>query len=79
MSLPFLQLTMLIFVAARQEKLLQGVLTEILQLTSTHDPLSVRTPLYPFDHTRVFQNATLDTEGDIPGSHIAPLPSPPAD
>jgi len=34
-------------------------------------------PLYPFSHSRVFQNATRDTQGDIPGSHIAPLPDPP--
>lgn len=46
-------------------------------MTSTEDPLSVRTPLYPFSHSRVFQNATRDTEDDIPGSHIAPLPSTP--
>jgi hypothetical protein len=46
-------------------------------MTSTHDPLSVRTPLYPFSHSRIFQNAASDVEGDIPGSHIAPLPSPP--
>jgi len=64
-------------IGVRQEKLLQGVLAEILQLTSTHNPLSVRMPLYPFSHTRVFQNATRDTQGDIPGSHIAPLPDPP--
>jgi hypothetical protein len=78
------RLHVVIFVAnaptARQEKLLQGMLTEILHLTSTQNPLSVRMPLYPFSHDRVFKNATLDTQSEESsgsgGSRIAPLPSP---
>jgi len=69
-------------IGIRQEKLLQGMMTEILRLTSTDNPLAVGIPLYPFSHERVFKNATQDiqtSEATNVEAHIAPLPSPPFD
>ncbi|KAI0691334.1 hypothetical protein BC835DRAFT_122452 [Cytidiella melzeri] len=57
-------------IGTRQEKLLQGLMTEIVRMTSQMHPLEMGVPLYPFSHSGVFPvpqyNAT-DTTG-------APLP-----
>ena len=54
---------------ARQERLLQGLMTEIVRMTSQMQPLEVGVPLYPFSHAGVFPKET------IPQDHTgAPLP-----
>jgi hypothetical protein len=57
--------------AARQEKLLQGLMREIVQLTSQKQPLEVGLPLYPFSHTTLFATPTLPEN-----AQMAPLPNP---
>ncbi|OJT03012.1 hypothetical protein TRAPUB_6355 [Trametes pubescens] len=55
--------------AARQEKLLQGLMTEIVRMTTQMQPLEVGVPLYPFSHAGVFSKETMPTDGTG-----APLP-----
>ena len=52
--------------SARQEKLLQGLMSEIVRLTSQMQPLDVGVPLYPFSRETAF---------DKPSPTSAPLPS----
>lgn len=54
---------------ARQEKLLQGLMTEIVRMTSQMQPLEVGVPLYPFSHAGVFAKGTM-----APDPTAAPLP-----
>ena len=56
----------LTFYSARQEKLLQGLMSEIVRLTSQMQPLDVGVPLYPFSRETAF---------DKPSPTSAPLPS----
>ncbi|KAF8527976.1 hypothetical protein BU17DRAFT_81209 [Hysterangium stoloniferum] len=65
-------------IGLRQEKLLQGFMAEILQLTSQAQPLKVGVPLYPFSHAGVFPSAQEEggkSPDDSAGGHVAPLPS----
>ncbi|KAF8481091.1 hypothetical protein DFH94DRAFT_441748 [Russula ochroleuca] len=62
-------------IGTRQEKLLQGLMSEIVRMTTQQQPLEVGIPLYPFSHAGVFSN--------VPGSdedvgHVAPLPLSPS-
>lgn len=52
--------------SARQEKLLQGLMSEIVRITSQMEPLEVGVPLYPFSKETAF---------DKPSPTSAPLPS----
>ena len=52
--------------SARQEKLLQGLMSEIVRITSQMQPLEVGVPLYPFSRETAF---------DKPSPTTAPLPS----
>lgn len=54
---------------ARQEKLLQGLMVEIIRLTNQNDPLGV--PLYPFSHRGLFPKGANASVEDRIG---APLP-----
>ncbi|EIN14198.1 hypothetical protein PUNSTDRAFT_58483 [Punctularia strigosozonata HHB-11173 SS5] len=66
-------------IGTRQEKLLQGLMSEIVRMTTQKEPLQVGIPLYPFSHARVFADAqeTAAAAGRD-DHHIAPLPvSPP--
>lgn len=56
----------------RQEKLLQGLMKEIVRLTTQKRPLEVGLPLYPFSHTTLFASPTVPLD-DTP---MAPLPNP---
>lgn len=63
---------------ARQEKLLQGLMTEILQMTSQAQPLKVGVPLYPFSHAGVFPTTKAEDgeSSDLKMEpHVAPLPT----
>ncbi|KAF8584497.1 hypothetical protein K439DRAFT_1346065 [Ramaria rubella] len=68
-------------IGIRQEKLLQGLMTEILQMTTQAQPLKVGVPLYPFSHAGVFPSnqgedgKSPDMEAVAAGGHVAPLPS----
>jgi len=66
------------FAAARQEKLLQNMMAEILQMTSQAQPLKVGVPLFPFSHAAVFPT-TKTEDGKSPdlkaATHVAPLPT----
>ncbi|KAI0673525.1 hypothetical protein C8Q78DRAFT_969110 [Trametes maxima] len=56
-------------IGTRQEKLLQGLMTEIVRMTTQMQPLEVGVPLYPFSHAGVFSKETIPTDGTS-----APLP-----
>ncbi|KAG2159959.1 uncharacterized protein EDB93DRAFT_1073536 [Suillus bovinus] len=58
-------------IGTRQEKLLQGLMEEIVRLTSQKQPLEVGLPLYPFSHTTLFATPTLPEN-----AQMAPLPNP---
>ncbi|KAF9787342.1 hypothetical protein BJ322DRAFT_1054850 [Thelephora terrestris] len=53
-------------IGTRQEKLLQGLMSEIVRLTSQMEPLEVGVPLYPFSRETAFGK---------PSPTSAPLPS----
>ncbi|KAG0708958.1 hypothetical protein DFH29DRAFT_1036272 [Suillus ampliporus] len=58
-------------IGTRQEKLLQGLMREIVRLTNQKQPLEVGLPLYPFSHTTLFATPTLPEN-----AQMAPLPNP---
>ncbi|GJJ09515.1 hypothetical protein Clacol_003738 [Clathrus columnatus] len=58
----------------RQEKLLQGLMAEILRMTSQAQPLKVGVPLFPFSHAGVFPTQNTNPKEMAAGAHIAPLP-----
>ncbi|KAK7694814.1 hypothetical protein QCA50_002002 [Cerrena zonata] len=59
-------------IGTRQEKLLQGLMTEIVRMTSQMQPLEVGVPLYPFSHTTLFSK---DGSGAVQQDPIdTPLP-----
>ncbi|KAH7911949.1 hypothetical protein BJ138DRAFT_1062114 [Hygrophoropsis aurantiaca] len=61
-------------IGTRQEKLLQGLMREIVRLTSQKQPLEVGLPLYPFSHSTLFsESSSRMTQDGIP---MAPLPNP---
>ncbi|OCH95807.1 hypothetical protein OBBRIDRAFT_767116 [Obba rivulosa] len=55
-------------IGVRQEKLLQGLMTEIVRMTSQMQPLEVGVPLYPFSHERVFAQSQERTGAPLPGT-----------
>jgi hypothetical protein len=61
---------------ARQEKLLQGLMSEIVRMTTQQQPLEVGIPLYPFSHAGVFSKPAPGSEEDL--GHVAPLPLSPS-
>ncbi|OSD03577.1 hypothetical protein PYCCODRAFT_1434486 [Trametes coccinea BRFM310] len=56
-------------IGTRQEKLLQGLMTEIVRMTTQVQPFEVGVPLYPFSHAGVFSKDTVPRDGTG-----APLP-----
>ncbi|KAN0100701.1 hypothetical protein V8E55_000685 [Tylopilus felleus] len=59
-------------IGIRQEKLLQGLMKEIVRLTTQEKPLEVGLPLYPFSHATLFASPAIPPS-DTP---MAPLPNP---
>ncbi|KIM85323.1 hypothetical protein PILCRDRAFT_817327 [Piloderma croceum F 1598] len=57
-------------IGTRQEKLLQGLMREIVRMTAQKQPLEVGVPLYPFSHAGVFD------KGSRPVGERAPPPAP---
>ena len=63
--------------AARQERLLQGLMREIVRMTAQKQPLQVGVPLYPFSHASLFAGRTQPAGAvDEPAGGM-PLPSSP--
>ncbi|KAF9499743.1 hypothetical protein BDN71DRAFT_1441313 [Pleurotus eryngii] len=61
-------------IGTRQERLLQGLMREIIRMTAHKTPLEVGVPLYPFSHTTLFRKD--GSAGASPDSvaSLAPLP-----
>lgn len=63
-------------IGTRQERLLQGLMREIVRMTAQKHPLEVNVPLYPFSHRSLFQK---DDNGQqhhqVPMDTGAPLPN----
>lgn len=59
-------------IGTRQERLLQGLMREIVRMTAQKQPLEVGVPLYPFSHSSLFGK-----DKPPPEDGAAPLPSPP--
>jgi len=57
---------------ARQERLLQGLMREIVRMTAQKHPLEVNVPLYPFSHRSLFQK-----DDHTQNHHPAPMESNP--
>ncbi|KAF9240865.1 hypothetical protein BU15DRAFT_87440 [Melanogaster broomeanus] len=53
-------------IGTRQEKLLQGLMEEIVRLTNQKRSLEVGVPLYPFSHTRLFASPTVTPNAPLP-------------
>lgn len=60
-------------IGIRQERLLQGLMREIVRMTAQKQPLEVGVPLYPFSHTSLFR--TDESPRPIPEDGAAPLPT----
>lgn len=77
---PMLSRTHVSHRTARQEKLLQGLMTEIIRMTSQMQPLEVGVPLYPFSHSSLFvRNAngtTQETGAPLPNARTFEEPQP---
>lgn len=63
-------------IGTRQEKLLQGLMGEIVKMTSHKTPLQMGVPLFPFSHATAFAKRGGADDGDSPGP-VAPLPVSP--
>ncbi|EMD42229.1 hypothetical protein CERSUDRAFT_110761 [Gelatoporia subvermispora B] len=55
-------------IGVRQEKMLQGLMTEIVRMTSQMQPLEVGVPLYPFSRERIFAQSQERTGAPLPGT-----------
>jgi len=62
-------------IGTRQERLLQGLMREIVRMTAQKQPLEVGVPLFPFSHASLFRKD--ESPQAIPEDGAAPLPSPP--
>ncbi|KNZ71447.1 Zinc finger transcription factor YRR1 [Termitomyces sp. J132] len=70
-------------IGVRQERLLQGLMREIVRMTAHKQPLEVGVPLYPFSHQTLFQKnehsgpVPLSSTGHtfVPSSHQQSLSS----
>ena len=58
--------------AVRQERLLQGLMREIVRMTAQKQPLEVGVPLYQFSHTSLFR--TDDILRRVADGTFVPLP-----
>lgn len=60
-------------IGTRQERLLQGLMREIVRMTAQKNPLDVHVPLYPFSHRSLFEQ---DEQSSRPPRETqAPLPT----
>jgi hypothetical protein len=61
---------------ARQERLLQGLMREIVRLTGQKQPLQVGVPLYPFSHHSLFEKDGVSqrSPNEVSSVHAPLLP-----
>jgi len=64
-------------IGIRQERLLQGLMKEIVRMTAQRQPLEVGVPLYPFSHATLFRKGEPNNrdEGDTSGNALLPTVS----
>ncbi|EGO27168.1 hypothetical protein SERLADRAFT_366694 [Serpula lacrymans var. lacrymans S7.9] len=63
-------------IGTRQEKLLQGLMKEIVRLTSQRQPLEVGLPLFPFSHASVFSEPlAVHSDRMTKQPHVGDIPS----
>jgi hypothetical protein len=62
---------------ARQERLLQGLMREIVRMTAQKQPLEVGIPLYHFSHASLWGNNNKSSGSDGTPTTAAPLPVSP--
>ncbi|TFK30532.1 hypothetical protein FA15DRAFT_662503 [Coprinopsis marcescibilis] len=62
-------------IGTRQERLLQGLMREIVRMTAQKHPLEVNVPLYPFSHGSLFRRDEANQGGRDTPNGQAPLPS----
>jgi len=60
--------------AARQERLLQGLMREIVRMTAQKQPLEVGVPLFPFSHSTLFRKDENHHPMGDDNVQSAPLP-----
>ncbi|XP_006454415.1 hypothetical protein AGABI2DRAFT_214436 [Agaricus bisporus var. bisporus H97] len=60
-------------VGTRQERLLQGLMREIVRLTGQKQPLQVGVPLYPFSHQTLFEKDEMNQQSSNDVSSVHPL------
>ncbi|KDR85087.1 hypothetical protein GALMADRAFT_233700 [Galerina marginata CBS 339.88] len=65
-------------IGTRQERLLQGLMREIVRMTAQKQPLEVGVPLYPFSHTTLWRKDEAPQVVGDESSGVAPLPVSPA-
>jgi hypothetical protein len=63
--------------SARQEKLLQGLMTEIVRMKAQHPSSEGGVPLYPFSHATLFRKGESSHPANDEHIVIAPLPISP--
>ncbi|KAF9015259.1 hypothetical protein BDQ17DRAFT_1340748 [Cyathus striatus] len=64
-------------ILSRQERLLQGLMREIVRMTAQKQPLEVGVPLYPFSHTTLFRKDEPLHASPSEHETIVPLPISP--
>ncbi|PFH54563.1 hypothetical protein AMATHDRAFT_134575 [Amanita thiersii Skay4041] len=64
-------------IGTRQERLLQGLMREIVRMTAQKQPLEVGVPLYPFSHRTLFGKDERSSVNTPDNSTSAPLPVSP--
>ncbi|KAF8898643.1 hypothetical protein BD779DRAFT_26545 [Infundibulicybe gibba] len=65
-------------IGTRQERLLQGLMREIVRMTAQKQPLEVGVPLYPFSHKTLFRKDESPQATQEEGASTAPLPISPS-
>ncbi|KAG8906728.1 hypothetical protein FRC01_007909 [Tulasnella sp. 417] len=63
-------------IGVRQEKLLQGLMTDITRLTSQAQPLNVRVPLYPFSRKSLYDPTFQPTIAEVVDTSNKPTHNP---
>jgi len=62
-------------IGSRQEKLLQGLMREIVRMTAQKQPLEVGVPLYPFSHTTLFRKDEVSSRNSEEQTTVATWPA----
>ncbi|CAA7266533.1 unnamed protein product [Cyclocybe aegerita] len=60
-------------IGTRQERLLQGLMREIVRMTAQKQPLEVGVPLYPFSHSSLFRKDEIPRVPAEDGAALLPI------